>query len=370
METVTLPVKVAQLAGTAVSSSDFPDNHAWIDYLGPPGTFPTYSLSSVLDGHVNGGVFAHKIVLIGITDPSASQRDTFLTSVSSTPMSGVEVDANAVWTILHGFPLQPVSGAVNLLLIIVLATLPALLAVRFATLNVLLISAAILVLFLLLAQLAFNAGWIIDVPNPVLALVLGCAGAITVESYVERRHRHMLDAALGPGRGDGADFFISYRRELSRWPARILNNALARRFGPPSVFMDRDAIEVGAKWPERIREAAEACHVMLVLVGPRWAEVRDREETLRLADPGDWVRLEVETGLQREDEIVVVPVLHDGAELPAAEDLPESLRRLLECNAVTLPGDDPESEVEALVNSIQKGRMREYFRRERRKAAT
>ena len=98
---------------------------------------------------------------------------------------------------------------------------------------------------------------------------------------------------------------------------RILNEAArGKKVWPSGWTVDRDAIEVGAKWPERIREAAEACHVMLVLVGPRWAEVRDREETLRLADPATWVRLEVETGLQREDEIVVVPVLHDGAELP------------------------------------------------------
>ena len=202
VETVTLPVKVAQLAGTAVSSSDFPDNHAWIDYLGPPGTFPTYSLSSVLDGHVNGGVFAHKIVLIGITDPSASQRDTFLTSVSSTPMSGVEVDANAVWTILHGFPLfQPVSGAVNLLLIIVLATLPALLAVRFTDTGTVLYSfrQPYSFCFCCWPNLPSTLAGSLMRRIPSSPLCWGCPGAVAPWNPASRNGiRHVFDAALGP----------------------------------------------------------------------------------------------------------------------------------------------------------------------------
>jgi CHASE2 domain-containing sensor protein len=358
---VTLAVRAAELSGTAVSPGDFPDNSAWIDFRGPPGTFPTYSFASVLAGKVPSSALAGKIVLVGVTDPV--EKDVFVTDVSSNPMSGVEIWANSIWTILHGFPLQPAGTLLDLLLVILLAALPAVASSRLAVLYTLGLCALGLIVFLVIVQVAFDAGTIIDVPDPILALLLGCVGAVAAESFVERRQRRAFEDAIGLARRRGPQFFISYRRSQSRWPARILADSIAKRFGKSSVFMDRDAIEAGQMWPKRIEQALSVCTVMLVLIGPEWLDVRDQEGRRRLDDEGDWVRRELEMGLARE-ETVVVPVLLDGAAMPVEHSLPDGLRDLVYCHAIALAGDDPEKEITEMVDSIQKGRIRQQMVRQ------
>ncbi|HEX6597624.1 MAG TPA: hypothetical protein VF045_11845, partial [Acidimicrobiales bacterium] len=95
---------------------------------------------------------------------------------------------------------------------------------------------------------------------------------------------------------------------------------------------------------------------MLVLIGPHWLTT-DRDGRRRIDDPGDWVRREVEGGLRR-PEVAVVPVLVDGAGMPAADDLPEPLKPLAERQAFMLRGDDPDAEVDGLVSAIQHARAR------------
>jgi CHASE2 domain-containing sensor protein len=68
----TLAVRAAAVVmNHAVSEADFPGNHAWIDFRGPPGTFPASSMADVLDGSVPLSRFAGKVVLVGTTDPLA-----------------------------------------------------------------------------------------------------------------------------------------------------------------------------------------------------------------------------------------------------------------------------------------------------------
>ncbi len=70
-----------------------------INYVGGPGSYITYSFSDVIDGEVNPRVFRNKIVLIGATAPDL--HDNQLTPTSGSDfMSGVEIQANAVQTLL------------------------------------------------------------------------------------------------------------------------------------------------------------------------------------------------------------------------------------------------------------------------------
>src|SRR5690606_33075208 len=95
-----------------------------------------------------------------------------------------------------------------------------------------------------------------------------------------------------------------------------------------------------------------------VLIGPNWAEARDAEGRRRLDDPADWVRIEIETALAQ-DGVHVVPVLINGAQLPRAEDLPESLRPLLRRNAAVVRRDpDFRDDVERLMRALGPGRRR------------
>jgi CHASE2 domain-containing sensor protein len=352
-------VAAGLILGHPVSQSNFPGNDAWIDFRGPPGTFPTYSLIDVLNGRVPASTFAGKTVLVGITDPA--QKDVFTTAVSSVPMAGVEVQANALATILSGFPLGQIPGWLEIVVVFLLAAIPAVLAVRLAALYVLAAVVVVLGLFLVICQLLFDSGSIVSLPDPILALLISLVGSIAVDAFVQRQQLRRLQKAFDLLPSPVSDFFISYRRNQSAFVAGTLRQELARRFGESSVFMDRTAISAGQEWPNRIQEAVAACRAMLVLIGPGWVEARNAEGQRRLDEPGDWVRQEIEEGL-RHERVAVVPVLHDGAPAPGEDDLPDSLKPLARRHAVSLTGDDVATEIDELVGSIEHGQLREFLK--------
>ncbi len=191
IELKSLGVAAAELvAGRPVGESHFPDNTAWIDYRGPPGTVRTYSFSSVLAGRVPRAAFANKIVVVGPTDPI--EKDVFPTPMSDNVMAGPEIQANAIATILDGFPLTPVAGAIDVLLIVLFAAVPALAALRRSALVTLAVSAGALAVLAVGAQLAFDAGRIVAVTYPALGLVLAATGSVAVDYFGERRERRHM----------------------------------------------------------------------------------------------------------------------------------------------------------------------------------
>jgi hypothetical protein len=70
-------------------------------------------------------------------------------------------------------------------------------------------------------------------------------------------------------------------------------------------------------------------------MGRNWATTAGADGAARIADPDDFVRLEVETALQR-PEVTPIPVLVSGAQMPRPEQLPEPLRPLTRRNALEL----------------------------------
>jgi hypothetical protein len=75
-----------------------------------------------------------------------------------------------------------------------------------------------------------------------------------------------------------------------------------------------------------------ACEVFLVLIGPNWLRAKDANGCPRIDDPDDLTTIEIATALAR--GIRVIPVLIDGASMPRAEELPDSLKALARRNAV------------------------------------
>lgn len=128
--------------------------------------------------------------------------------------------------------------------------------------------------------------------------------------------------------------FISYRREETAAHTGRLYDAIAARFGDRNVFLDVD-MAPGVDFVERINQAVGACDVLLAVIGPSWATLADDEGHPRLADPEDFVRLEIETALRRPD-VTVIPVLVGGARMPDPDALPASVRALSHRNALEL----------------------------------
>jgi hypothetical protein len=128
--------------------------------------------------------------------------------------------------------------------------------------------------------------------------------------------------------------FICYRREETAAHAGRLYDTMVTRFGERNVFMDVD-LAPGVDFVERITEVVAACQVLIVVMGPSWATVKDEEGGVRIADPDDFVRLEVETAVRRPD-VTPIPVLVSGARMPKREDLPPEVQAITRRNALEL----------------------------------
>ena len=109
------------------------------------------------------------------------------------------MQADAISTALSGFPLRSPSGPVTVTLILALALLVPLAALRLETLGVLALGVgARRVVRSLATQLAFDSGVVLDYSDPLAALLVGTAAAVTVgmcDDSRERRRLRMLFAA-------------------------------------------------------------------------------------------------------------------------------------------------------------------------------
>jgi WD40 repeat protein len=146
--------------------------------------------------------------------------------------------------------------------------------------------------------------------------------------------------------------FLSYRREDTGPYARSLQLQLSQRFPDVPVFMDLDSIEAGLDFAEVIEEAVDSCVVLVALIGRQWATLADEEGNRRLDNPGDYVRFEVQTALER--AIRVIPVLVDGASPLRQQQLPAELHKLARLNAHKLTYDRYQHDADQLMDLIQR----------------
>jgi len=158
-----------------------------------------------------------------------------------------------------------------------------------------------------------------------------------------------------------AKIFISYRRADSQQVSGRIHDRLVQAFGKRDIFKDVDDIPPGSDYRTVLTDAIANCDMMLVVIGTKWLDIRDSGGQRRLDDPGDVVRLEIEIALKRPNTRVI-PLLVEGAPMPPATALPDSLQKLSFANAFTLH-DDPifNRDMDTLIQQI-----REMFRQQRR----
>jgi hypothetical protein len=147
--------------------------------------------------------------------------------------------------------------------------------------------------------------------------------------------------------------FISYRRQDSQSAAGRLADHLRENMHDVPIFRDVETIEPGVDFVDAIGRAQQACGIMLAIIGPRWVSLSDAAGRRRLDDPNDYTRLEIATALQRSD-VRVIPVLVEGAQMPAGEDLPDDLKPLARRNAIELTDKRWEYDVSQLVGTLSK----------------
>jgi hypothetical protein len=153
-----------------------------------------------------------------------------------------------------------------------------------------------------------------------------------------------------------SDVFISYRRDDSAGETRSIRDRLAAVFSRQRVFMDVDAIPVGVDFREYLAASIRKCRVVLVVIGPHWLNAANAQGKRRLDDPGDYVRIEIELALKRESnkDICIIPVLLNGASMPPADQLPQSVRPLVYRNAIDVRHGSFERDVAELIKQLRR----------------
>ncbi len=184
-------VAARRASGPRLSPDRFEDGGALIDFRGPPGTIPTFSFVDVIQGRVDPSAFRDRVVVVGAAAPTL--RDVHTTLVGGGAlMSGAEVQANAIWSALHGLPLREAPPALGLLLVALLALVAPLVALRAGAYLAGLSTLFVGVPFLILAQLLFMRGLLIEVVPPLVALAMGAVGTLLWSEVGERRARRAL----------------------------------------------------------------------------------------------------------------------------------------------------------------------------------
>jgi TIR domain/PAN domain len=148
--------------------------------------------------------------------------------------------------------------------------------------------------------------------------------------------------------------FISYRRDDSRYQARMIYEAFLRAMPRENVFMDIDTIPLGVNFVKVLEGWVEQCEVLLVLMGEDWANSADpKTGKRRLDNPKDFVRVEIRGALTR--DIPVVPVMLDGAEIPDEAQLPDDIKGLLTRNAEFVEYRTFDGDVQRLLKKLGVG---------------
>jgi response regulator RpfG family c-di-GMP phosphodiesterase len=186
----TLAVAVAERERRHVDSAAFGPDGAFIDFRGPTGTIPTYSFSDVLAGKVDPEALRGKIVVVGVSSPTV--HDQHATSAGRELMSGPEVQANAIWTLLHRLPLGAAPSWLNLLAIIGLSLIVPLLALRIRALLAALVAPVVGIAYVAIAQLAFERGTVLAVVAPLIGLTLAAVATVAVSHLLETLDRQQM----------------------------------------------------------------------------------------------------------------------------------------------------------------------------------
>ncbi len=242
-----LAVVAAETArGAPAPHAPFGDDGQWIDYAGPPGSVRSLSFVDVLRGRFRADAVRGRIVVVGASAPIL--QDVHPTSTSGRAlMSGAEIEANAIDTVLRGAPLRDASWPLAVLLILAGALTVPLAGLRWGPLRSEALGLALAAALLALAQLAFQRGFVLPAVAPLGALACSATGALAVHylvSAVERERTRELFARFVPEpvvdelleRTDGR-LLGGVRRDGTVMFADLRNfTALAEQIQPPEVI--------------------------------------------------------------------------------------------------------------------------------------
>ena len=172
-------------------------NYAGGPHESAPPAFPVVSFVDVLNGRVPPETFERKLVLVGLT--ATGFADDYWTPPSiSGKMDGVEIQANAIDTILRSEFLRDSPVGLTIALIFGFAALAGVTLVTLSPLLAALIGALALAIFAVAASAYFdNGGVILNMVYPPLSLFLAFGGIMLHRIIFEQGQTRAMRGVLG-----------------------------------------------------------------------------------------------------------------------------------------------------------------------------
>ncbi len=169
--------------------------------------------------------------------------------------------------------------------------------------------------------------------------------------------------------------FISYRREDSAGFTGRIYDRLTKRLGRERVFLDVDNIPPGMDFVDVLSERVGGCDALIAVIGRNWLTSVDEDNRRRIENQHDFVRVEIEAELTR--GVRVIPILVDGARMPRAEDLPDSLKQFSRRQGIDISHAQFDSDIRKLTRTLslldeglrQRAETERAAREERERAA-
>lgn len=147
--------------------------------------------------------------------------------------------------------------------------------------------------------------------------------------------------------------FISYRRDDSPHAAGRIYDRLAEKFGRESIFIDINSIPFGVDYRHYVINTIRCCSAFLLIIGDQWLSNKDCNDNMRLNNPSDFLRIEIESAIQL--NIPITPILVGRyASMPKENQLPISLKDLIFRQAIEArPGAVFNAQIDYMVKELE-----------------
>jgi CHASE2 domain-containing sensor protein len=264
------PARVGRLESLALVTAEragrppAPFRDAWIDFRS---SVPTVSFADLIAGRVPRSALAGRIAVVGATAPTLQDRHA--TPVEGA-MAGPVVQANAIWTALHGNPLHDAPPWLTALEIALFALAIPLVSLRLRPPLTFAATLAFAAIGLAAAQVAFDRGIVVGVAAPLAALAVSAVGTL-IAAYASESRRRRHAAAYGRA----LELEVADRtRELRETQLEVLHRL--------SAAAERRDDETGA----HLRRMSELCGRLARAAGLDDASAEEIERASLLHDVG------------------------------------------------------------------------------------
>jgi O-acetyl-ADP-ribose deacetylase (regulator of RNase III) len=139
--------------------------------------------------------------------------------------------------------------------------------------------------------------------------------------------------------------FVNYRVREQPGYATLLHYAIAEEFGGEQVFFASRSIAAGEDFVREIFASLRRCQVLLALIGPNWLDYLGDSDD-------DWVQRELREAFS--SGVRVIPVLLEGAALPAEHELPAGITALARCQSLRLRHYSIEGDLGQLFSELRR----------------